>query len=160
MPGIFEDAAGCADHPLRKHGGSSKICRRERQKRCRGACLAHLRRALRSGSACRVRAGSGQQLYPLYLHQQESGDLSGRGPHKSSHVLAHKPGTLYQVLSLFNALGINLNKLESRPIPERDFEFAFYFDLDTSIYSPDFLQLMAELPASASSSRISEATAR
>ena len=51
-----------------------------------------------------------------------------------------------QVLSLFNALGINLNKLESRPIPERDFEFAFYFDLDTSIYSPDFLQLMAELP--------------
>ena len=61
-------------------------------------------------------------------------------------VLAHKPGALYQVLSLFNALGINLNKLESRPIPERDFEFAFYFDLDTSIYSPDFLQLMAELP--------------
>ena len=50
------------------------------------------------------------------------------------------------MLSLFNALGINLNKLESRPIPERDFEFAFYFDLDTSIYSPDFLQLMAELP--------------
>ena len=42
--------------------------------------------------------------------------------------------------------GINLNKLESRPIPERDFEFAFYFDLDTSIYSPAFLQLMAELP--------------
>ena len=40
-------------------------------------------------------------------------------------VLAHKPGALYQVLSLFNALGINLNKLESRPIPERDFEFAF-----------------------------------
>ena len=61
-------------------------------------------------------------------------------------VLAHKPGALYQVLSLFNALGINLNKLESRPIPERDFEFAFYFDLDTSIYSPAFLQLMAELP--------------
>lgn len=61
-------------------------------------------------------------------------------------VLAHKPGALYQVLSLFNALGVNLNKLESRPIPERDFEFAFYFDLDTSIYSPAFLQLMAELP--------------
>lgn len=61
-------------------------------------------------------------------------------------VISHKPGSLYQVLSLFNALGINLNKLESRPIPERDFEFTFYFDLETSIYSPEFLQLMAELP--------------
>ena len=61
-------------------------------------------------------------------------------------VLAHKPGAQYLVLSLFTALCINLNKLESRPIPERDFEFAFYFDLDTSIYSPDILQLMAELP--------------
>lgn len=75
-------------------------------------------------------------------------------------VLAHKPGALYQVLSLFNALGINLNKLESRPIPERDFEFAFYFDLDTSIYSPTFCSLWQSFPASASSSRISEATAR
>ena len=61
-------------------------------------------------------------------------------------VLPHKPGSLYKVLSRFYALGINLNKLESRPIPERDFEFAFYFDLDTSIYSPQFQQLMGELP--------------
>ena len=61
-------------------------------------------------------------------------------------VLPHEPGSLYKLLSRFYALGLNLNKLESRPIPERDFEFAFYFDLDTSIYSPDFLQLMAELP--------------
>ena len=61
-------------------------------------------------------------------------------------VLAHKPGALYQVLSLFNALGINLNKLESRPIPERDFEFAFYFDLDTPVYSPKLQQLIGEMP--------------
>ena len=42
-------------------------------------------------------------------------------------VLPHKPGSLYKVLSRFYALGINLNKLESRPLPERDFEFMFYF---------------------------------
>ena len=41
---------------------------------------------------------------------------------------------------------INLNKLESRPLPERDFEFMFYFDLETSVYSPQFQQLMGELP--------------
>lgn len=60
-------------------------------------------------------------------------------------VLPHTPGSLYKVLSRFYALGINLNKLESRPLPERDFEFMFYFDLDTPVYSPQFIQLMGEL---------------
>ena len=60
-------------------------------------------------------------------------------------VLPHTPGSLYKVLSRFYALGINLNKLESRPLPERDFEFMFYFDLDTPVYSPQFTQLMGEL---------------
>ena len=61
-------------------------------------------------------------------------------------TLRHEPGSLYKVLSRFYALGINLNKLESRPLPERSFEFMFYFDLETSVYSPEFLQLMSELP--------------
>ena len=61
-------------------------------------------------------------------------------------VLPHRPGSLYQVLSRFYALGVNLNKLESRPIPERNFEFMFYFDLETSVYAPQFTQLMGELP--------------
>ena len=60
-------------------------------------------------------------------------------------VLPHQPGSLYKVLSRFYALGLNLNKLESRPIPERNFEFMFYFDLETSVYSPAFIQLMGEL---------------
>ena len=60
-------------------------------------------------------------------------------------VLPHEAGSLYKVLSRFYALGINLIKLESRPMPERNFEFMFYFDLDTSVYSPSFLQLMGEL---------------
>ena len=61
-------------------------------------------------------------------------------------VLPHRPGSLYKVLSRFYALGINLNKLESRPMPERSFEFRFYFDLDPPVYSPQFQQLMGELP--------------
>ena len=60
-------------------------------------------------------------------------------------VLPHRPGSLYKVLSRIYALGINLNKLESRPLPERNFEFMFYFDLENSVYSPSFLQLMGEL---------------
>ena len=60
-------------------------------------------------------------------------------------VLPHRPGSLYRVLARLFALGINVTKLESRPIPDRDFEFMFYFDLDTSIYSEEFVQLMCEL---------------
>ncbi len=60
-------------------------------------------------------------------------------------VLPHKPGSLYRVLARLYVLGINVIKLESRPIPERDFEFMFYFDLETSIYSDEFIQLMCEL---------------
>ncbi len=60
-------------------------------------------------------------------------------------VTPHKPGALYSILSRFNALGINLIKLESRPIPERDFEFMFYFDLEAPVYSPKLAQLLAEL---------------
>jgi len=60
-------------------------------------------------------------------------------------VLSHKPGALYKVLARMYVLGINVTKLESRPIPDRDFEFMFYFDLDTSIYSEEFVQLMCEL---------------
>ena len=60
-------------------------------------------------------------------------------------VLSHKPGALYKVLARMYTLGINVVKLESRPIPDRDFEFMFYFDLETSIYSEEFVQLMCEL---------------
>ena len=60
-------------------------------------------------------------------------------------ILNHKPGALYKVLARLYVLGINVTKLESRPLPDRDFEFMFYFDLDTSIYSEEFVQLMCEL---------------
>ena len=60
-------------------------------------------------------------------------------------VLPNRPGALYQLLGRFNAQGINLTKLESRPMPGRDFEFMFYFDIDASVYSPAFTRLMEEL---------------
>ena len=60
-------------------------------------------------------------------------------------ILPHKPGALYRVLARMYVLGINVTKLESRPLPDRDFEFMFYFDLETSIYSDEYVQLMCEL---------------
>jgi len=60
-------------------------------------------------------------------------------------TLHNKPGALYHVLAKFHAHGINLNKLESRPVPGQDFEFLFYFDMDTPALSDSLKQVLAEL---------------
>ena len=57
----------------------------------------------------------------------------------------HRPGSLYSLLAKFAALGINLTKLESRPIPGSDFEFIFYFDMEASVMSDQVLGMLSEL---------------
>lgn len=60
-------------------------------------------------------------------------------------VVDHEPGALYKVLGKLYALDINIIKLESRPLPDRDFEFMFYFDVSCPASSPDFARLLESL---------------
>lgn len=60
-------------------------------------------------------------------------------------ALSNRPGALYKVLSRLYTLGINVAGLESRAIPEQNFRAMFYFDLETSVYSEEFVLLMCEL---------------
>jgi len=60
-------------------------------------------------------------------------------------TVPHRPGSLYHLMTKFSTLGINLTKLESRPIPDRDFEFMFYFDLDISVYDDAVSKLFSLL---------------
>ena len=62
-------------------------------------------------------------------------------------TVPHKPGSLYNILAKFHALNINLNKLESRPLPGREFEFMFYFDIEASVYAPEMERLFRDLEA-------------
>lgn len=64
--------------------------------------------------------------------------------------LPHKPGSLNAAISRFSALGINLTKLESRPLAGTNFEFMFYFDLSASIHSPELFELLAQLSSEVS----------
>lgn len=70
-----------------------------------------------------------------------------KGAEKTSVILTipHKPGSLSRMLTRFDAMHVNLTKLESRPIPERDFEFRFYFDLLTDAGDETLLHVLAEL---------------
>ena len=59
--------------------------------------------------------------------------------------LKNEPGSLYRALERIFALDINLVKLESRPIPGREFEFLFYFDLECPADTPAFTTMLASL---------------
>lgn len=59
--------------------------------------------------------------------------------------LPHESGSLNRMLGKFSALGLNLTKLESRPIAGSDFEFMFYFDFDGDVTEPAVQNLIAEL---------------
>lgn len=75
-------------------------------------------------------------------------DVYYRGADRASFVLTtpHDAGALYRVLSCFVALGINMLKLESRPIPGRAFEFMFYIDVAINPESHEYELLMRQLP--------------
>ncbi len=69
------------------------------------------------------------------------------GADKTSFVLTlpHEPGSLYHTLARFYALGINVIKLESRPMQNKDFEFMFYFDMSVSVYDDAFYEILEQL---------------
>ena len=57
--------------------------------------------------------------------------------------LNHRPGALTDVLVKFAAVGVNLTKLESRPVPGSDFEFRFIFDFEASPHDPRVVKMLA-----------------
>ena len=69
------------------------------------------------------------------------------GADKTSFVLTlpHRPGSLYHTLARFYALGINVNKIESRPMQNKDFEFMFYFDMSVSVYDDALYEILEQL---------------
>ncbi len=70
------------------------------------------------------------------------------GAHKISIMTTlpqNTPGSLNKLLAKFSNLGINLTKLESRPIVGSSFEFMFYFDFDCDINGKGVQNLLSEL---------------
>lgn len=64
---------------------------------------------------------------------------------------ANSPGTLSQMIAKISALGINMCKLESMPIPGTNFSYRFYMDLECNLHQEGILGLLCELERSCDS---------
>jgi len=47
--------------------------------------------------------------------------------------IPHESGSLYHKLSHFIYNGLNMNKIESRPIPDKTWEYRFFVDFDGNL---------------------------
>ncbi|MFN2589400.1 MAG: prephenate dehydratase [Actinomycetota bacterium] len=68
-------------------------------------------------------------------------------PDKTSLLfqLANRPGALYQCLGPLALRGLNMSKLESRPLGQTPWQYRFYLDVDVASDDPAFLEALGEI---------------
>lgn len=73
--------------------------------------------------------------------------IISKGADKISLIFstADKTGSLYRVLGRFSMAGLNLTKLESRPIENENFNYHFYVDVSGSVRDESTIDLMCAL---------------
>ncbi len=75
-------------------------------------------------------------------------EYKDNAPVKKTSIIfstGNKPGALFEVMKIFSHYGINLVKLESRPVLGKPWEYMFYADLEADILSEDLSGMMAKL---------------
>ncbi len=84
--------------------------------------------------------------YTRFAIISKSGKASGPGK-KSSIIFStvNSPGALFNVMKVFSDYGINLVKLESRPMPGKPWEYLFYADLELDIKSDESKEMLKAL---------------
>jgi chorismate mutase/prephenate dehydratase len=67
-----------------------------------------------------------------------SGTPGAKSKCSATMLLQHVPGALYKALGELYRIGVNVTKIESRPLPGSPFEYRFYFDV-TGAEAPEKL---------------------
>ncbi len=69
-------------------------------------------------------------------------------------TVPHREGSLCRMLQIFARAGLNLEKLESRPVPEESWSYSFYADFTGNLRQADMDLVIRELIDAASSFRV------
>lgn len=69
-------------------------------------------------------------------------------------TLPHKSGTLHRIMSVFAVAGLNMMKLESRPVVGRSWEYLFFVDFSGNLDEPGMDGVLHELTQTASGFRV------
>ena len=69
-------------------------------------------------------------------------------------VLPHEAGSLNEVLTVLAVHGLNMVKLESRPIPEHSWEYMFFLEFTGNLRQKDAAEAIHELAQSTGDFRV------
>ena len=78
----------------------------------------------------------------------------GRNKISTVFRLPHQSGSLHEILTVFAVQGLNLLKIESRPIPGRGWEYLFFLDFTGDLAAPEMDGVLHELGQLAAEFRI------
>lgn len=63
----------------------------------------------------------------------------------TAFFLPHEAGSLHEILTIFAVHGLNLVKLESRPLPQHSWEYMFFLEFTGNLNSPEIADVLHEL---------------
>jgi chorismate mutase/prephenate dehydratase len=69
-------------------------------------------------------------------------------------TLPHRSGTLHRIMSIFAVAGLNMMKLESRPVLGKSWEYLFFVDFTGGLDQPGMDGVLHELTQASTSFRV------
>lgn len=78
----------------------------------------------------------------------------GRNKVSALFTVPHRSGTLHRIMTVFALAGLNMMKLESRPVPGHNWEYLFFVDFSGDLTQPGMDEVLQDLSQSAEGFRV------
>ena len=78
----------------------------------------------------------------------------GRNKIATCFRVPHQSGSLHEILTIFAVHGLNMVRLESRPVQGHNFEYMFFLEFTGDLNSPDMPAVLQELTQSTDGFRV------